>query len=154
MVVAIIRRLRAVPAREWPAIAAVAGLAGVVEVGLRLLPLTRLAGLLGVPVDTTSRTTSPSAVAHAEPPAWVRRRVRTTGRVMRHWPPGTTCLRHALVLGHRLRRLGPVLRIGVARIDGEVQAHAWLEIDGRILDPNGAAGAYQALEALPNTDVA
>ncbi len=34
-----------------------------------------------------------------------------------------------------MRRLDPVLRIGVAKHEGEVKAHAWLEIGGLSLDP-------------------
>ena len=68
-------------------------------------------------------------------PEWALVRLRMTRRVMRNWPLDGVCLRHALVAGQRIKALDPVLRIGVARGDGgRIDAHAWLEIDGRGLD--------------------
>jgi hypothetical protein len=79
-----------------------------------------------------------AAVPQGQPPVlprWARSRVKTALRVTARWPAGDTCLRRCLLIGHRLRRLEPVLRIGVRR-DGSrgFGAHAWLEIDGRPLD--------------------
>ncbi|MGH3933153.1 MAG: lasso peptide biosynthesis protein, partial [Pseudonocardiaceae bacterium] len=49
------------------------------------------------------------------------------------------CLRQCLLIGHRLRRLGPVLRIGVKRdANGVFCAHSWLEVEGSTLDPTAA----------------
>jgi hypothetical protein len=136
------QRLRRL-ATEFPQTMAALLVAILVEVGLRAVHLDRLAGWLGVPLATTE------AAAVDEPlrslPPWARARVRATRRVMRHWPFGDTCLRQALVSGGLLRRLRPTLRVGVARIDGEVRAHAWLVIRGAILDPLGAASSYQPL---------
>ena len=46
--------------------------------------------------------------------------------------PGTTCLPIALTGYVVLSRAGrePVLRIGVTREAGSVEAHAWVEVDG------------------------
>jgi hypothetical protein len=127
-----------VPWREWPVLVEVVLVALVVEVGLRLGSLPRLARRLGVPLaaehadDTARRAVRLDARAQRD---W-----RAVGRVMRHWPGDTgTCLRTALVGGFVLRRLGPRLRIGVAKVEGRVQAHAWLEIGDRTLDPVGAS---------------
>lgn len=109
-------------------------LALVVEAGLRPLRLPRLSRLLGVPLDTSPRR----EVQVAEPviiPRWARRRLAATRRALRYWPFGDSCLRVALVGGCLVRRLDPVLRIGVAKHEGEVKAHAWLEIGGLSLDP-------------------
>ena len=55
------------------------------------------------------------------------------------WRAGDTCLRRCLLLGQRLRRLDPVLRIGVRRDEpGAFQAHSWLKISGRSLDIGSA----------------
>jgi hypothetical protein len=43
-----------------------------------------------------------------------------------------------------LRRHAPALRIGVAKNDRGVQAHAWVEVDGVSLDPD-AATMYEVL---------
>ncbi|TDE07478.1 lasso peptide biosynthesis B2 protein [Jiangella asiatica] len=143
--------IRAVPLREWPALLAAAGVALVVEVGLRVTTLPRLARLLGAPLrtDDGGDLMPPSTPARLGPsltPA-TRRRLRAVRRVLRHWPFGDTCLRRALVSGHVLRRLRPVLRVGVAKVDGRIQAHAWLEIDGVSLDPAGAE-LYQTFESI------
>lgn len=112
-------------------------LAGVVEVGLRSVPLPRLSRLLGVPLDTCALH-EPHAVGLVVVPHWARRRLAATRRAFKYWPCGDSCLRVALVGGFLVRGLDPVLRIGVAKHDGEVTAHAWLEIRGLSLDPGSA----------------
>jgi hypothetical protein len=109
-------------------------LALVVEVGLKTLTLPRLSGLLGVPLETGAQR----QVEVADPvvvPHWARRRLAATRRALKHWPFGDSCLRLALVGGFLVRRLDPALRIGVAKHEGEIKAHAWLEIGGLSLDP-------------------
>lgn len=138
---------RSVPAREWAAVVAAAGVAVVAEVGLRTTTLPRIARLLGVPLRLDGDDDVMPAATRLRLSPVALRRLRATRRVMRHWPLGDTCLRRALVSGQRLRRLDPVLRVGVAKIDGKIQAHAWLEIDGVALDPAGAA-LFQSLEPL------
>lgn len=130
---------------ELPATLVAAGVALVVEVGLRTTSLPRLARLLGTPLAVGTDAAGPEAMTapaavRLEP--WARRRVRATRRVLRRWPLGDTCLRQALVSGQRLRRLGPSLHVGVAKIDGEIRAHAWLVIRGGVLDPMAAAASY------------
>lgn len=135
--------IRSVSWREVPDLVNTVIAAVVVEVGIRTLPLPRLARLVGAPLDT-----SEPAPREGPAPVWSlrsRQQVRTSQRVFRHWPFGDTCLRQALVLGWLLRRLDPVLRVGVAKLDGAVRAHAWLEIAGTRLDPIGGASSYQVL---------
>lgn len=109
-------------------------LAVVVEVGLHTVRLPVLARVLGVPLDTDAprqdEVTEPVIV-----PRWARRRLTAARRALRHWPFGDSCLRVALVGGCLVRRLDPVLRIGVTKHEGEIKAHAWLEIGGLSLDP-------------------
>ncbi|NED99597.1 lasso peptide biosynthesis B2 protein [Phytoactinopolyspora halotolerans] len=143
---------RRVPVREIPAVLAAAGAAVFVEVGLRVTTLPRLARLVGTPLrlDTDAAIAEPASATAAGlrlPPAAIRR-LRAVRRVMRHWPFGDTCLRRALVSGQLLRGSHPELRVGVAKIDGKIQAHAWLEIGGTSLDPGGAA-AHLPLESVP-----
>lgn len=133
-----------VPAREVPAMAAALAVTCAVEIGLRTLSLPRTARLFGAPLRTTEPPTAPQVRgAHLGPRG--RRQARAVQRVMRHWPFGDTCLRHALVAGHRLRRFDPELVVGVAKIDGEIRAHAWLEFDTGLYDPLHAAQAYLPL---------
>ena len=141
-------QVRGVPVREWPSTAAAVVVSAAVEIGLRVTTLPRLASWLGAPMRLDSETSvMPSSAAAARLSPAERRRLRSAWRVLRHWPFGDTCLRRALVGGHVLRRRGPALRVGVARIDGRIQAHAWLEIDGVSLDPVGAA-TYRTFEAM------
>jgi hypothetical protein len=49
--------------------------------------------------------------------------------------PGATCLTQALAAEVLLRRAGehPEMRFGVALGSGDFEAHAWLELDGRVV---------------------
>ena len=135
-----------VPVREVPALIAALVMTCAVEVALRTLPLPRTARLFGAPLRTTDPAT-PLPERPARLGAHGRRQARAVQRVLRHWPFGDTCLRHALVAGHRLRRFDPELVVGVAKIDGEIRAHAWLEFASGRYDPLRAARAYLPLGA-------
>ena len=107
-----------------------------VEWGLRRRrPLPDLAQSLGVPL-LAGQTPSATEPFVERLTADERRSLRAAARVLRRWPWEDTCLRRALATGHVLRHRSPSLRVGVAKIDGTVKAHAWLEIDGRTLDPD------------------
>jgi hypothetical protein len=67
-----------------------------------------------------------------------REKLDTAWRLLRQPPFNSTCLRRALVGAYFLRGHDPLLRIGVAKTEGAVSAHAWIEIDGIGLDPDGA----------------
>jgi hypothetical protein len=117
------RRLRSAAAVGW-----VLAWLLVVEVGLRIARLPRLAGALGVvvaseePAPTTGRTVLRPSEA---------RRLRALATVAPHWPFGSgACLRQSLVAGYILRAHEPRLRLGVDAGGGELHAHAWLEVDG------------------------
>lgn len=129
---------------EIPATMAAFVVAVVAEVGLRTTTLPRLAKFLGTPlaIDAGPQVAVMDAPAEVELTLRDRRRVSATRRALRHWPFGDTCLRQALISGQRLRHLDPVLQLGVARIDGEIRAHAWLVVGGAILDPRSAARDY------------
>lgn len=104
-----------------------------IELWLRTSDLPATCRRLGVRLDVASP-------AHATGLAILPRRsrpaVRAARAVTRLWPSTDTCLRRCLLIGHRLRGLEPVLRIGVRRdADGRFAAHSWLEFDGRSLDP-------------------
>jgi hypothetical protein len=133
--------------RDWPLLLMVVATALVTEVGLRATTLPRLARFLGVPLSTAPPTQGLLADVLRPLPQWALRRHRAVGLVMGHWPLGDTCLRSALVTGCQLRVLGPELRVGVAKMDGQVRAHAWVEVAGRALDPLGAA-QYAPVESV------
>lgn len=125
--------------------AAVARL-GVIEIGLRRSTVPDLCRRLGIGIDVDNATAPGPDPAVL--PRWAATPVRACLAVAARWPAGDTCLRRCLLVGHRLRALGPVLRIGVRRDEaGAFGAHAWLELDGRTLD--ASAGGFTALARLP-----
>jgi hypothetical protein len=141
-------RIPRVRASELPSLCAALTLAVVVEVGLRTTTLPRLARALGTPlaVDGFDAYAAPADAVLL--PGWAVLRVDAARRVLRHWPFGDTCLRQALVCGWLLRRLRPALQLGVAKVDGEVRAHAWLVVSGTVVDPRRAVSSYQPLTAV------
>ena len=132
-----------------PQILLVALVALVVEAGLRLSTLPHLTRLLGIQL---AQDGEPEQQQDSTPPSnlpviWIRRRVLAVNRVFRHLPFNDTCLRRALVLGQRIRRLDPTLVIGVRHDEsGALAAHAWLVVAGVALDP--LATQYEALRDL------
>jgi hypothetical protein len=142
-------RLPKVRLTELPGLGAALLVAVVVEVGLRTTTLPRLARALGTPlaVDGFEAIADPTVVRLLPP--WAVRRMHAARRVLRHWPFGDTCLRQALVCGWLVRRLGPQLQLGVAKVDGEVRAHAWLVVGGTVVDPRRAVSSYQPLGRVP-----
>lgn len=101
-----------------------------IELGIRFLPLPTMAKVLGVALK-------PAPVASAAPPTTFdltdrqKHAVRLARALMRRWPWGAgTCLRQSLVIAHLLRVREPMLRLGVRREGGIVEAHAWVEVPG------------------------
>ena len=126
-------RIPRVRLAEVPGLCAALALAVVVEVGLRTTTLPRLARALHTPlaVDGSDAYADPTVATLL--PRWAVRRMGAVRRVLRHWPFGDSCLRQALVCGWLLRRLRPALQLGVAKVDGEVRAHAWLVVNGAVV---------------------
>ncbi len=65
----------------------------------------------------------------------------------RYSPVNATCLKKAIVLSWLLRKRGMVttLRIGVARRDGTLIAHAWLEQGGQVILGHPECDGYERL---------
>jgi hypothetical protein len=111
-----------------------------IECSLRFAGLPTTCRLIGVVCDLES--THEPATQLAVLPRRRRRAAHAAVIVVAHWPAGNTCPRRCLLVGHRLRDLRPVLRIGVRR-DAAVKfgAHSWLEIDRRTPEPAAAGFA-------------
>ena len=132
-----VSRLLGLGPRRWALLLRVAGTAVLVEPAVRVLPLAttaRLAGAHLVLDDSVAARDAWPLLTPAE-----RERADLALRLLARRPFRATCLRRALVLASLLRRRSPGLRVGVAKTDGVVAAHAWLEIDGASLDPEAAA---------------
>ena len=131
------------PWRDLAESVVVVVVAALVELGVHTMRLPRLAQLAGAPLDLGHGVPAPMD----DPlPHWALRRLDIVNAVMRHWPLNNMCLRRSLVAGHRLRKLHPTLRVGVSRDGRVLQAHAWLEIDGRYFD--AGASSYQTVVLL------
>ena len=116
------------------------------EVAVRTTPLPLLTRRLGIALDDESRL-SPAEGDRARsrriPSGTIAKRAASVDRLYRAWPRRDSCLRRALVLGFRVREARPTLRIGVARDGDEIRAHAWIEIDGRVIGDD--SGDYAPL---------
>jgi hypothetical protein len=100
------------------------------ETRLRSTPLPQLASRLGVRVGDDRE--GPPRVGDVPLSSREANDVEATELLLTRWPVRARCLRKALLVGHALAHRDPVLRIGVARHDGEVHAHAWIEVDGLV----------------------
>lgn len=133
-----LKRLGRVRSDELPAVIVTLGIAFFVEIGLRTMRLPRLARIVGVPLGEAGPGPARQLGVGDLSPRMVRR-LRISAKVMRHWPFDEKCLRRSLVCGCRIRSVEPALIVGVAVVEGEVKAHAWLMVGGATLDPWGSA---------------
>ncbi|MFZ0874559.1 MAG: lasso peptide biosynthesis B2 protein [Pseudonocardiaceae bacterium] len=121
----------------------------VVEIGLSISTLPRLTKLFGIRLAGEGDD-EPTGQEPDVAPEWFRGRSAAVHSVLRHWPFGDTCLRRSLILGQRIRRLDPVLVIGVRHDEhGKLAAHAWLTVGGVALDT--LAEQYAPLRGLNET---
>lgn len=84
----------------------------------------------------------------------LRRCVRAMGRAAGWWPAHVSCLQRAFVLQDLLRLHGipSVLRVGVRIEEGALDGHAWLDVGGVTVDPDGiqqSFAAFATAEARP-----
>lgn len=100
------------------------------NVGLHLFGLRRLQQLL---LFFTGSSTMP---AHQTPTTAQAQQIRQLARLVtmaaHHGPYRATCLRRALLLWWWLRRaaIEAQVQIGARFVTGNLQAHAWVEVDG------------------------
>lgn len=117
------------------------GLFLLVELALRILPFTYLLALSkqGSPKPRGDPTVEP--VLSVSRLAWL---VEVAGR---YTPIRATCLKKALVLSWLLgrREIPTELRIGVARCEGSLKAHAWLSYNGQVILGHQELEGYERL---------
>lgn len=130
-------RVASSPTVRWLLPAAL--VAAFVELALRTMTLPRLARMLGVQLQLGPDTGNglPRSASARALDVRDAARYRAARRVLGIWPwvGDGVCLRLALVAGCLLRSRRPTLHLGVAHVDGHTVAHAWLTIDGVVLDP-------------------
>lgn len=130
---------------DWRELVTTVLLVPVVEVGVRRIPLPRLTGRIGIRLECEGSTPS---VDVERLPQWARRRAMLASCAFAHLPVRVTCLRRSLIVGQRLRALQPSLCLGAERVDGRLEAHAWLEVGGVRLDTS--ARRYGVLSREPS----
>lgn len=99
----------------------------IIRLGLWLLPFKTLRNLLAKVTQTTSKL--PTDTVHINKIIWA---VKVTSRYL---PGKVKCLARALTTQILLERRGykAQLRIGVAKNEKGLEAHAWVESQGRIV---------------------
>ena len=140
----ILRRWRRLSWKNRAALGRAVVLVGLVRAALAVLPFRRVMRGLRRLARPRARLTR----RLAEPLAF--RRIVWSAETAGRWLlPSRPCLTQALVGHLLLRRRGYAaeLRIGVAKEDGGLAAHAWVEQDGRII--LGGASSRERYRPLP-----
>ena len=109
---------------------------GLLELGLRVLGFRRLTQRPWLPA-TAERPVGEGELRRAMRYAWA---ISLAGR---HHAVHARCLLLSLTLHHWLRRewLPSRLRIGVRKDGGALLAHAWVELDGQVVNDTAASVA-------------
>jgi transglutaminase superfamily protein len=136
-----LRKARELSAADWLMILQSAGWFAVVELGLRLLPLRKVVRILQGRRRAARTTNSRISAERAS---------RCVDLAARLDPGRATCLKKSLVLYALLRRRGleVELFIGAAKAGGKLDAHAWLEHQGRVITGGPATERYAPLWSL------
>jgi hypothetical protein len=110
----------------------------IAELALRL----RLEGLSKWATTTDAAAAGPASVDTAAV-LRARRYARWLRAASRYQPVRTECLHRSLALHWWLRREGVAsrLQIGVRKEGGDLAAHAWVELDGQVVNDHPAAVA-------------
>lgn len=139
----VLRRWWSLPPAHRVAVIEAAAAVAVVEIGLRVIALDRLARWVGAPLATDATAAPPDSDVGADRLDDRLRRLHwAVYWVLTRWSYDATCLRQALALGWFLRRLRPTLRIGMLA-EGEV-AHAWLDAGDIVLGAEPTTSTFAA----------
>ena len=129
------------PPNERLILAQALGLFILVELALRILSFQYLLNLSKKIVPRRKDDSALTLVPSIMRLSWL---VEVAGR---YAPVKATCLKRALVLSWLLGRRGTKteLRMGVARYDGKLTAHAWLQCDGHVVFGHHERERYEPL---------
>ena len=103
-----------------------------VQVSLRLRGYNRTHTSLQRRLNPANLEASPSA----DVPEQAHKTCRMVRAALHYSPASFTCLEESLTLWYLLRKQGVSsrLRIGVCKMDGKFEAHAWVELGGEALN--------------------
>ena len=121
-----LRKLQTLTWVEWGWLGQALLLLPLINLGLHLFGLQQLRRLLAA-------FPGHALPAQAEQTAYVQQVARIVNLAARYGPYRATCLRRALLLWWWLQRAGieAELQIGARFCEGELQAHAWVEVQGQ-----------------------
>jgi hypothetical protein len=115
--------------------------------------LIRVRGLKGCQalLARLSPLANPGLRADGPAESLARGVVRIVTAAAAHGPYRANCLQQSVTLWWLLRRRGleGELRIGTRKMDGHVDAHAWVEFSGRALNESRDVGARYAVFERP-----
>jgi hypothetical protein len=128
-------RLRDLPPADRLLLVAAAGALPLIALGFRVARMRTVLGALG------RMSGGRAEPAPEELPARIRRTRRLLTLAARHGLHRGTCLSRSTALWWLLRRQGirADLRIGVSREGGKLEAHAWIEREGVVLNDRAEA---------------
>jgi hypothetical protein len=135
-----LRKASQLSASDWLLVIQAVGWFAVVEFGLRVLKLKTLLAVL-----QSKRQADREGCARA--PTSPERVGYCVELASRLHPLRPTCLKKALVLFALLARRGVKARVlvGTAKSDGKLDAHAWIEHEGRVIMGGPASKNYVPL---------
>jgi hypothetical protein len=137
------RRFRMRPPEDRTLILHAALILPLTEIGLRLLGFRRWKGLI-------ERISPPAPLAQSLPADVQRERalraVRAVHSVELHGPANPNCLERSMTLWWMLRRDGVEgeLHIGARKQGVRFEAHAWVELGGKVLNDSGEVHQHYA----------
>lgn len=110
----------------------------------RVFSFRRVADWLGTPIANGAREHDDG---RSSPDAGHISAARAVDRAIRFCSARDgQCLQRSLALARILRREHAYIRIGARLLDGQVQAHAWVEIGGSVVgEPSTVVRAFAAL---------
>lgn len=154
------QRWRALPAPERRVVPALFFLLPAVAAGIRVFGVGRVCRVLGghaAPAIAPDAGAAAGAAAAAAPDAIAIARARRLGGLVaaaaRRLPGHPACLTRSVTLWYLLRRRGlpATLRLGVRTADAQLEAHAWVELGGQVV--NDAADVGQHFAAFEKLDL-
>ncbi len=135
-----LQRARSLSPGDWGILAEAWLTLSWIDFAVSFLPYRWWKSWLGTPRDTGSDTAPGSS--HD-----INRLVRLLDAAANHHPRKPTCLRRSLGLKRLLGRRGiaSVLRIGVNKDNTKINAHAWVECGGIVINDAPAVASQYAL---------
>ncbi len=124
-------KLKSLSPIEWQILIASSVLLPLVALSLKLVGFKRTQVFIGDPISIHAKAFSPKP----KMPVLARKIARMVLVAAKHGFHRSSCLEKSLVLWWLLKRKGidAQLRIGVQKEDSVFAAHAWLELDGKVL---------------------